>query len=254
MSESNLGPLTADGPLVLGHRGAPLVATENSIDALAAAFAAGLDGIETDVQRTRDGVLVLHHDPYIPGGDFIAKLTFDELRTRIPTVARLDELFALLVDHPEAVANLEVKTDAPFEDERASELTAAIGRQPANVKKRLWLSSFDPLLLLRLAACEVEAPLALIVSFGPALQLVPSLPLAAIHPHKRLVSTQRIDEWRSAGLKVYAWTVNDRKNARELLDLGVDGLFGDEPETLLQARSRFLEAGGVEVRGAGSQR
>lgn len=231
--------LTVTGPIVLGHRGAPLTAIENSLEALRTALAAGLDGLETDIQRTRDGVLVLHHDPQLHDGSPIAKLDLEELRRAVPSICTLTQLFELLGEYPAAVVNLEVKTDAPFEDERAAELTTAIDRLPAAIASRLWLSSFDPLMLLRLAACEVAAPLAFLVSFEPALRLVPSLPLAAVHPHKSLVTAERIASWRSAGLQVYAWTVNDRATAGELLGLGVDGLIGDDPETLLQARSSF---------------
>src|SRR5690606_23335932 len=46
-------------PLVLGHRGAAQAAPENRRAALTAAMAAGLDGVETDLHRTRDGALVI---------------------------------------------------------------------------------------------------------------------------------------------------------------------------------------------------
>src|SRR5690606_36371327 len=198
---------------------------------------AGLDGIETDVQRSQDGVLLLHHDPFLVDGRFIARLTFEEVRAAAPQVARLDELFTLLRERPRAFANLEVKTDAPFKDERPAELAAALGRLPADVRDRVWVSSFDPLLLLRLRACAVEMPLAYIVSVAPALALLDSLPVAAVHPHKRLVTSARLKRWRDGGLRVFPWTVNDCKAARELLDLGVDGLIGDDPTTLLHAGS-----------------
>lgn len=225
--------------MLIGHRGVPLTATENSIDSLRAAFTAGLDGIETDVQRSRDGVLLLHHDPYLPDGRFIAKLTYEEVSAAAPHVPRLAELFDLLASTPGVVANLEVKTDVPFKDERPAELAAALGRLADEVRERVWVSSFDPILLLRLQACDPGVPLAFIVSFAPALSLLHGLPVAAVHPHKRLVDRNRLRRWRERGLKVFPWTVNDRTTARELLELGVDGLVGDDPATLLHARSEL---------------
>lgn len=50
------------GPLVIVHRGATAFAPENSLEAYAAAMDYGADGVEVDVRRTRDGVLVLFHD------------------------------------------------------------------------------------------------------------------------------------------------------------------------------------------------
>ena len=53
----------AGRPLVLGHRGASAVAPENTVAAFAKARELGADGVELDVRRTADGVLVVHHDP-----------------------------------------------------------------------------------------------------------------------------------------------------------------------------------------------
>jgi len=52
---------------IIAHRGSAHEAHQNTLDAFAAAINLGADRIETDVRRTRDGVLVLHHDPGPPG-------------------------------------------------------------------------------------------------------------------------------------------------------------------------------------------
>lgn len=49
-------------PLVLGHRGVPKAAQENTIAALEAAVSLGIDGVEIDVMVTKDNVVVLFHD------------------------------------------------------------------------------------------------------------------------------------------------------------------------------------------------
>ena len=49
-------------PLVIAHRGASADFPENSLDAFSGAFEQGADWIELDVRRTKDGVLVVHHD------------------------------------------------------------------------------------------------------------------------------------------------------------------------------------------------
>src|SRR5439155_16498822 len=53
-------------PLVIGHRGAAALAPENSLESVEAAVRAGVDGVELDVLRTRDGRLVLAHGPGVP--------------------------------------------------------------------------------------------------------------------------------------------------------------------------------------------
>lgn len=54
-----------DSALVFLHRAANLVAPENTIPAFEAAVKQGADGVETDIRRTRDGVLVIYHDDWV---------------------------------------------------------------------------------------------------------------------------------------------------------------------------------------------
>lgn len=228
-------------PLLLGHRGAPRLAHENTLASFRAALLAGLDGLETDLQRTSDGALVISHDPYLHGDDgapdaFIAKLALAEVRRREPAMLDLGDLRAFMEDFPAALVNLELKTAAPFDDPRAAELTRELGGWPEAVRRRLWLSSFDPLQLLTLAATRPDVPLAFLAFDATALALLPSLPVVAVHPHHSLVTAERMSAWRAAGLAVFVWTVNDVELARRLLGLGVDGLIGDVPEALLAAR------------------
>lgn len=226
------------GPLLLGHRGAPRAAPENSMAALEGSLHAGLDGFETDLQRTRDGVLVLNHDPVLGDDRLICRLTAAEARRIAPLLIDLSGLEELLRRHQTAVVNLEVKTDAPFGDERAAELVTALAQWPAGLRQRLWLSSFDPLLLLRLAELGAPVPLGYLVGDASAFALLPSLPVVAVHPHFSLVTSEHMREWREAGLKVFCWTVNSVALAQSLLALGVDGLIGDDPALLLQAAGR----------------
>lgn len=227
--------------MLLGHRGAPRVAHENSAAAFAAALAAGLDGLETDLQRTLDGVLVISHDPYLEGeggapSSFIAKMTLAEVKRRAPHLLTLDDLKSLVEAHPQARVNLELKTAAPFDDARARELCTELGRWSPELTSRLWVSSFDPLALLVMADVGAPVPLAFLAYEASALQLLDSLPVAAVHPHFSLVTAQRMAAWQARGLAVFTWTVNDLGLAQRMLALGVDGLIGDVPETLLAAR------------------
>src|SRR5690606_8801533 len=131
--------VTADGvslrPLLIGHRGSPRVAPENTIAAFNAALAAGLDGIETDVQRTADGELVLDHDRDLAGGHHISAMTLGELRVAAPSVPLVGDLVALLQDRPEARLNLELKAAVPHEDGRADDLCEELARWPHAVQR-----------------------------------------------------------------------------------------------------------------------
>src|SRR4051794_30057455 len=78
-------------PLVLGHRGASRDAPENTIEAFARAVAVGADGVELDVHRTADDVLVVHHDPELVGFGLVVDAPFHALRGARPDVPTLAE-------------------------------------------------------------------------------------------------------------------------------------------------------------------
>src|SRR5258708_12273995 len=105
----------AGRPLVLGHRGASAVAPENTVAAFTRARELGADGVELDVRRSADGVLVVHHDPEVRGVGLIASLSFAELRAARPELATLEEALAACRG---LVVNAEVKS-LPWEPDPA---------------------------------------------------------------------------------------------------------------------------------------
>lgn len=233
-------------PLVLGHRGSPREAPENRRAALAAAFRQ-LDGIETDLHRTQDGVLVVNHNAHLGEAatpdTLIARNDLAHLRALEPELLTVQDLRRLLEEHPEGLANVELKSSAPDGDARAADLAEELAGWPSQVVQRVWVSSFDPLELLRLADLGVKAPLAYLTFEDSALALLPSLPVAAVHPHYTQVSAERVAEWHAAGLAVFTWTVNDAELAARMLEEGVDGLIGDVPQVLLAARAAMTSSG-----------
>ncbi|RDI95236.1 glycerophosphodiester phosphodiesterase [Meiothermus sp. QL-1] len=213
-------------PLLLGHRGAPLAARENTLEAFRHALEAGLDGLELDLQFTRDGVLVVHHDFDLEGRP-IAGLDWPQLRKAAPWIPRLEEVFALAQEFPEAWLNLELKSQPGPTDGREEALARALqGRE------QVWVSSFDPLALLRLHRLGVGAPLALLYSVPEMEALLPCLPVQGAHPHYALLDEERVGALKRQGLFVVAWTVNQAEVVGRLLAWGVDGVIGDRPDAL----------------------
>ena len=76
-------------PLVIAHRGASTEFPENSLDAFSGAFDQGADWIELDVRRSKDGVLVVHHDAHLVDGSLIRDLDSDCLPGGVPSLAAL---------------------------------------------------------------------------------------------------------------------------------------------------------------------
>src|SRR5512137_157881 len=108
--------------LILSHRGyhADNI-PENTLEAFERAVSLGVDGIETDIRMSADGLPILFHDRLAPGGREVSLLTQAELGRLagypVPT------LESALEHWPDILWNLEIKTPA------ALEATAAIVRR-----------------------------------------------------------------------------------------------------------------------------
>ena len=208
-------------PLSLGHRGIPLGVRENTLEAFRKAMDSGLDGFELDVHLTKDGVLVVHHDFTLEGTP-IASLSQKELPPYVPT------LEAVLKAFPQAWINVELKSLPPETDGREEALARLLSRYPS---ERLWVSSFDPLALVRLRRLGVE-PLGLLYEKPEALELAPCLGVAWVHPWEALLTEEEVRRLK-ARYRVLAWTVNERSRAEALAAWGVDALVTDFPEVLV---------------------
>lgn len=220
-------------PLLLGHRGAPKRARENTIESFRLALEAGLDGLELDVHRTQDGLLAIYHD-FDLNGLSIADSTWASLRQAAPWIPRLEEVFELAEAFPASRLNLELKSQPGESDGREKALAEALRAWPR--REQAWISSFDPLALIRLSKLGLEQPLALLYAQEEILDLLPCLPVQGVHPHHSLLDQAGVAAFKQKGLLVYTWTVNDLELARRLLAWGVDGIIGDYPEVLLQAK------------------
>jgi glycerophosphoryl diester phosphodiesterase len=111
-------PATKVETKVISHRGLSGGEPENTLEAFEASVARGVEGIELDVRRTADGVLVVAHDSVIEG-DSVARSTLAELATLVPGLCRFAE--ALDVIPQQCVLDVEVKV-AGFESEVLDEL------------------------------------------------------------------------------------------------------------------------------------
>ncbi len=113
--------------LVLAHRGYHAEAPENTLAAFAAAIALGVDGIETDVRLSADGVAILYHDRLAPDGKAIATLTHRELSQVVGySVPSLAEALTLTPTQSNWLWNIELKVPEAWPSTRA-----ALQRYPA---------------------------------------------------------------------------------------------------------------------------
>jgi glycerophosphoryl diester phosphodiesterase len=232
--------------LVLGHRGASAVAPENTIAAFARARELGADGVELDVRRSRDGVLVVHHDPAIAGVGTIVEQTFAEIRAAAPTVPTLVEALTACRG---LVVNVEVKC-LPWEpdaDRDGSVMRATIDAVVAHDRETAAgmtiVSSFD------LAAVDLARGYNADIPTGwltHGQDVTVAARVAAEHGHPWLnpdvtaalaAGAEGIGGAHGEGVLVSVWTVDRPTDARALAAAGVDIIISNVPDVVKAALS-----------------
>lgn len=235
--------------LLYAHRGAPGPASvENTVPAVRAALSSsqdGADGVEVDLRLSRDGVLVLCHDPdlrRLVGSPLqVATCTWRELcascAERDVPLARAEMLLAAAAGRPVV---LELKHPPPGRTPlTAVALVHLLAHlTAAGLSLDVTVSSFSPALL---AAVRVAAPTGLPMRtalLGRRTDRPAALVRRAVdaghdevHPHVAalLAEPGAVERAHALGVAVLPWTVNRDRTLRRLRDLGVDGAITDVP-------------------------
>ncbi len=236
--------------IYFAHRGLSEHAPENTMAAFWAAVKAGAEAIELDVQRTKDGRIVVLHDFYLGrtnnGQGLLKERTYEEL-SRLDAGSWFSERFAgeklplleevLQALPPELLINIELKKLAiePAGD-FAAEVVELLRRYPRPVL----ISSFDHYLLKEVQRLDDTLPLGLLYGSGLidvfAYAEQNSLKIAAIHPAIEYVSPELITRAHQRGIKVNVYTVRRKEEAELLKACGADGIFVNTFDILDAAR------------------
>ena len=243
MTAPSHGWLTAGRPVAIAHRGGGREAEENTWPAFENAIRLGYTHLELDVHATRDGKVVVHHDPALTRmtGDprALADLTWAELRQiRTHKGAELPLLADLLDRWPHAQVNIDPKSDAVVEP--LITLLKILKAAP-----RIGIGSFKPHRTRALRAAFPDMPWSPAHTGVAALWFRthllpaprPAFPLVQVPTQFKsipIVTPRLIAAAHKRGIKVQVWTIDDPAAMHELLDMGVDGLMTDRPTVLKQ--------------------
>ncbi len=204
----------------------PRLARENTLPSFALAIDAGADGIELDVHGTRDGVVVVHHDPDADDGLPIADTLFAALRASAHQAAAIPMLLEVC-ELVQGRAELFVEVKGAGIERLVIEVMSGYTGQFA-------IHSFDHALIARVHALDPTLRLGVLFEQMPddveALMAVTGA--RDVWPHAPLVTSRLVDTVRGAGGRTIAWTVNDETTAARLATAGVDGLCGDDVRLL----------------------
>ncbi len=257
------GPRTVEGgwPVNFAHRGDSTRAPENTLDAFRKAVEVGAGGLELDVHLTGDGHVVVIHDATVDrttgGSGAVASTTLDALRGMdaghrftpdggrtypyrgrglgVPTLAEvLEEL-------PEAAVNIDIKEIQRGEEEAVLEVLREAGaegralvvsahhsvvrrvRELSGGRVATGASRLEIAVFYLLSALRLEG----LLSPGYT-----ALQAPVYYGRLALVTRRFVEAAHARGVRVDAWTVNDPAEMHRLLDLGVDVVMTDRPETL----------------------
>jgi glycerophosphoryl diester phosphodiesterase len=245
---------------VLGHRGARMVAPENTVPSFHAAIAEGAAGVELDIRQTADGALVCLHDAGLGrttnGRGPVRERTLAEIRqldagfwftcsgsapyrgchVRVPTLTEaLDAL------PPDALVDVEVKFRGMGEDGplRVAELLAeALAGRPD--RDRIVVSSFSRRLVAAAVPLLDDLRVGLVTSalvpLGRAVRVAEACGCSVLAAQASAffgpMARAACARARRAGLLLVAWTVDEPETARRLADLGVEVVVADRPGLL----------------------
>ena len=243
-------------PWVVGHRGAPRRARENTIDSLDAAESLGVDAVEFDLRQTRDGEAVLFHDEdVVLGNQRIPVRTFtarEILRLQLPSefgpyrVPRLEDVFHRFGRALRYV--VEVKTsrekNLPIMARRVVRVAAEYG-----VTHRCLVASFDPELLRKVREIDAEIATSFLIDHPVAMpepgRLTPLFPPTdAVGPRCDLVTPSFMAQAAAAGLSVHPWTADTPEEIRRLFAARVASLTTNVPEVAMEIRNEERVATG----------
>ena len=243
-------PFYLDRPLNFAHRGASYHAPENTLAAFVLAAEMGADGIELDVQLSKDGELVVIHDFVLEtttdGTGPVRERTLTELKAldagspfdpahagqRIPTLQEVIEA----VGH-RLLLNIELKTSSWRDDGLARAVVRSITDN--DLLDRTVVSSFNPLALYRVNKLNRSISTGLL--YAPDLPLPLRHPwtrhlltLDAMHPHHSLVDARYVQWATERDYHVHTWTVDDPDRMVGLIRQGVDLIITNRPDLLGQ--------------------
>lgn len=226
-----------DLPKVYAHRGASADRPEHTMEAYEEGLRQGADGFECDIRLTKDGIPILWHDSTMErtagkGGD-IANLTYKQVSQGYPKVATLDDLLDFVIVHKKGLL-VETKHPVPTTRQIEKVLSSKLAERRTEIEKSgieismmsfSWLAvesfrrsnpEMNVVMLLNPFTSQIKSKFSSAQTWGPG--------ITQIKKHPEL-----LEKAKSAGKKVFVWTVNESVDLSYCSELGVDIVITNKP-------------------------
>ena len=241
-------------PIIFAHRGASANAPENTLAAFNLALAQGADAIELDAKLSADGHIVAFHDPALDrttdGTGFLFRKTLAELRAldagssfsrqfRGEKIPLLEEIFEAV--GKKLFINVELTNYVTPYDQLVEKVCALVTRH--GLEDSVLFSSFYPFNLTKTLRLLPKVPRGLLAKKGwlgawPRSFGFSFGDYAALHLFPSDVNAQQVQRVHRLRRRIHVWTVNKVEDIIYFKELGVDGIFTDNPQSALQAIGR----------------
>jgi glycerophosphoryl diester phosphodiesterase len=241
--------------LIFAHRGSAGTHPENTMEAFREAERVGADGIELDVQLTKDGEIVVIHDETVDrttnGNGFVKDLTLKEIqkldasykfkkllqKVKIPA---LRDVFEWMRKN-EMICNIELKNSVipyPKLEEKVMDLIDEFGYQ-----ERIVLSSFNHYSIVHCYRLNPDIEIAPLYSSGLFMPWIyaQSIHAKSIHPNIKAAPDAIITDAMNAGVAVRPYTINSETVMKRLFNIGCTAFISDYPEKALKLRDSLAK-------------
>ncbi|MCB7319318.1 glycerophosphodiester phosphodiesterase [Lacrimispora sp. 210928-DFI.3.58] len=234
---------------VMAHRGYSGKYPENTMLAFQKAAELGVDGIELDVQMTKDGKVVVIHDERIDrttdGMGYVRDYTYEELKKFNASKVKGDQFgfqpipsfedYCRWAKDYSFFTNVELKTGVFYYagiEEKTLEIIKAYG-----LEDRILFSSFHPMSIARLKELAPEIPCGALVGdhgLGNAGFFCKRYGFEYYHPDIAALDDEAVRECKEHGIGINAWTVNDLAGLEKLYEWDCEGIITNYPGVPLE--------------------
>ncbi|BCL31417.1 glycerophosphodiester phosphodiesterase [Streptomyces aurantiacus] len=258
--------VSSDHPLVIAHRGASAQAPENTLAAIDRAARLGFRWVENDVQRTKDGQLVVIHDDSLTRTTDVEEVFPDRAPWKVKDftaaeIARLDagswfsprytgarvptlKQYMNRVSHNHQKLVLEIKNPALYpgiEQETLKVLSNEGWLGPARVRSKLVIQSFDADSIRTVHALRPDIKTGFLGT--PSVAELPAYAQFAdqINSSHTTISLgyvaaiHALDGPHGKPLEISTWTVDTPEDTRRVAGFGVDGVITNKPDVVREA-------------------
>lgn len=233
--------------LNIAHRGFCSRYPENTMLAFRKAVEAGCDGIEFDVQLSKDGKAVIIHDETLDrttdGTGLVGQKTYRELKelnaakphpetAAFETIPSLREYFEYIAAQPNIISNIELKTGV-FTYEGIEEKVYRLMKE-FDLIDRCIVSSFNHESVLRMKKIDSAVTCGLLADIW---QIHPEayvrrLGVECYHPSAYSLTAELVSALHAANIRVNTWFGSIQRDYRKLIEMGIDGLITDYPDKI----------------------